>query len=75
MGVVVSLDLATFVAGLLESPTGRNPQQTDQPISPLVHGMFGGSLRHFQVREGLLRLVTIQLFKDDPAKIFSFSEP
>ena len=51
------------------------PWKTDQPISPLVHGMFGGSLRHFQVQDGLLRLVTIQLFKDDSAKIFGISEP
>src|SRR5438093_4092304 len=51
------------------------PWKTDQPISPLVHGIFGGSLRHFQVHDGLLRLVTIQLFRDDSAKIFGFSEP
>lgn len=51
------------------------PWKTDQPISPLVRGMFGDSLRHFQVRDGLLHLVTIQLFKDDSAKIFGTAEP
>ena len=51
------------------------PWKTDQPISPLVRGVFGGSLRHFQVREGTLRLVTIQLFRDDSAVIFGAAEP
>jgi hypothetical protein len=51
------------------------PWKTDQPISPLVHGVFGGSLRHFQIREGTPRLVTIQLFKDDSAVIFGAAEP
>lgn len=50
------------------------PWKTDQPISPLVRGMFGDSLRHFQVRDGLPRLVTIQLFKDDSAIVFGDSE-
>jgi hypothetical protein len=51
------------------------PWKTDQPISPLVRGMFGGSLRHFQVSSGVLHLVTIQLFKDDSAVIFGAAEP
>ncbi len=51
------------------------PWKTDQPISPLVRGLFGGSLRHFQATKGALRLVTIQLFKDDTAVIFGAGEP
>jgi hypothetical protein len=51
------------------------PWKTNQPISPLVHGMFGASLRHFQVRDAALHLVTIQLFKDDSALIFGAKEP
>jgi len=51
------------------------PWKTDQPISPLVRGLFGESLRHFQVRDGSLRLVTVQLFKDDAVKIFGTGEP
>jgi hypothetical protein len=51
------------------------PWKTDRPISPLVHGMFGGSLRHFLIRDGTPYLVTIQLFKDDSAVIFGASEP
>ena len=51
------------------------PWKTDQPISPLVRGVFGDSLRHFKVHEGTLQLVTIQLFKDDSAVIFGAADP
>jgi len=51
------------------------PWKTDQPISPLVHGMFGASLHHFHIGDGSFHLVNIQLFKDDSAIIFGRSEP
>lgn len=51
------------------------PWKTDQPFSPLVRGLFGGSLRHFEAHDGTLRLVTIQLFKDDSAVIFGAADP
>jgi len=51
------------------------PWKADPPITPLVRGMFGDSLRHFEVRDGALHLVTIQLFKDDTAVIFGAGEP
>jgi len=51
------------------------PWKTDEPISPLVRGVFGSSLRHFQIRNGTPHLVTIQLFKDDSAVIFGATEP
>jgi hypothetical protein len=51
------------------------PWKTDQPFSPFARGLFGESLRHFQVRDGGLHLVTVQLFKDDSAVIFGAAEP
>ena len=51
------------------------PWKTDEPITPLVRGVFGSALRHFQVRDGVLHLVTIQIFKDDSAAIFGAGEP
>ena len=50
------------------------PWKTNGPISPLVQGMFGGALRHFQVRDRSLHLVKIQLFEDDSARIFGGAE-
>lgn len=57
------------------STDNPRPWKTDQPISPLVRGIFGGSLRHFEVRDGTPHLVTIQLFKDNSAVIFGAAEP
>jgi hypothetical protein len=50
------------------------PWKTDEPITPLVSGLFGHSLRHFQVHNNALHLVTIQLFNDDSALIFGRTE-
>jgi hypothetical protein len=51
------------------------PWKTNEPITPLVRGVFGDSLRHFEVRHSSFHLVTIQLFKDDSALIFGTPEP
>lgn len=51
---------------------GGNPRpwKTKEPISPLVYGMFGSSLRHFEVRGGVYYLVNIQMFKDDTVLVY-----
>lgn len=51
------------------------PWKTDKPISPLVSGDYGDSLRHFRLRDGVYHLVTIHLFKDDSVIIYGAGEP
>jgi hypothetical protein len=51
------------------------PWKTDEPISPLVRGHFGQSLRHFRLRDGVYHLVTVHLFKDDSVIIYGAGEP
>lgn len=61
-----------YAAVSMDNP---RPWKTDQPISPLVRGMFGGSLHHFMLRDGVYHLVAVHLFKDDSVIIYGAGEP